>query len=106
MSLLITLDFPPEIEEKLCRDGADIEVEVKEAFLVDLFRRGKLSHYELSQALGCDRFEADAFLKRHGAFEGSWTMPDLEADRQTLQRLLPKDSDAPVRPSVDDEVIT
>jgi len=55
---------------------------------VELFRRGKLSHLELSKVLGLDRFETDAYLKQHNIFEGSLTMEDLEADRQTLERVL------------------
>ena len=59
-----------------------------EAYLLELFRRGQISHYELSQALGLDRFETDAYLKQHKIFEGSLTMEDLEQDRQTLERVL------------------
>ena len=57
---------------------------------MELFRRGKLSHYELSRVLGVDRFETDAYLKRHNVFEGSPTMADLEADRRTLERVMSK----------------
>jgi len=57
---------------------------------LELFRRGKLSHYELSRVLGVDRFETDAYLKRHNVFEGSPTMADLEADRRTLERVMSK----------------
>jgi hypothetical protein len=40
--------------------------------------------------LGLDRFETDAYLKRHNVFEGSLTMADLDADRETLERVLNK----------------
>jgi hypothetical protein len=49
-----------------------------------------LSHYELSSILGLDRFETDAYLKRHKVFEGSLAMDDLEADRQALERVAGK----------------
>lgn len=52
-----------------------------------LFRRGELSHYQLSQVLGLDRFETDAWLKRRGVFEGSPTTADVEQDRLTLDSL-------------------
>jgi hypothetical protein len=42
--------------------------------------------------LGLDRFETDAYVKRHRVFAGSLTMDDLEADRATLQRIMAKDS--------------
>jgi hypothetical protein len=38
-------------------------------------------------SLGLDRFETDAYLKRHNVFEGSLTLEDLEADRDTLGEL-------------------
>lgn len=88
MLLQVELHLPDEVEERLRREGTDLNAEVKEAYLLELFRRGKLSHHELSQALGYDRFETDAFLKEHQILEGSPTMEDLEADRQTLERVL------------------
>lgn len=88
MSLNVTLDLPPEVEAKVRREGGSVDADVKEAYLLELFRRGTLSHYELSQSLGLDRVETDAFLKRHGVFQGSLTREDLEADWQTIQRVV------------------
>jgi hypothetical protein len=91
VSLTITLNLPPDIERKLRAASPDLSDEVQEAYVLELFRRGKLSHYELAQALGLDRTEADAYLKRHNVFEGSMTMDDLDADRRTLDRLFPQE---------------
>jgi predicted HTH domain antitoxin len=88
MALNVILDIPADLEEKLRRDTPDIQAEVKEAYALELFRRGKLSHHDLSRLLGLDRFETSAWLKRHRIFTGSLTMADLEADRQTLERIL------------------
>jgi len=90
MPLNVTLDFPTDVEEKLRRETPNLDADVKEAYALELFRRGRLSHCELSRVLGLDRFETDAYLKRHNVFEGSLTMADLEADRQTLDRVLGK----------------
>jgi predicted HTH domain antitoxin len=87
MTLNITIDLPAELEKKLVRDTTDLSADVKEAYAVELFRRGLLDHYELSRVLGIDRFETDACLKRHEVFNGSLTMKDLEDDYRTLQRL-------------------
>ena len=86
MSLNVTLDLPPEVEAKVRREGGSLDDEVKEAYVLELFRRGTLSHFELSQALELDRIETDTFLKRHGVFEASLRSEDLEADWQTVQR--------------------
>ena len=90
MSVKVTLDWPADLEEKLRREAADLDADVKEAYALELFRRGRLTHYELSRVLGLDRFETDAWLKRHNVFEGSLTMADLEADRETLDRVMGK----------------
>ena len=87
MPLTVTLNLPPDVEEKLRQETPDLDNDVKEAYALELFRRGKLSHYELSRILGLDRFETDAYLKRHNVFEGSLTLGDLEADRDTLREL-------------------
>jgi Uncharacterised protein family (UPF0175) len=90
MSLNITLNLPAEVEEKLRRQSANLDADVKEAYALELFRRGALNHYELSLVLGLDRFETDAYLRRHKVFEGSLTMADLQSDRQTLDRVMGK----------------
>jgi len=90
MPLNVTLDLPADLEEKLRRENPNLAGEVKEAYALELFRQGKLSHYELSRLLGLDHLETDAWLKRRQVFEGSLTMADLEADRQTLDRVLSK----------------
>ena len=88
MALTINLNVPPDLEQKLRAETPNLDADVTEAYLLELFRRGKLSHYELSQALGLDRFETDAYLKQHKIFEGSLTMEDLEEQRETLERVL------------------
>ena len=90
MALRVTLDLPADVEERLRRENPNLDADVKEAYALELFRRGKVSHYELSRILGLDRFETDAYLKRHNVFEGSLTMADLEADRETLERVMGK----------------
>ncbi len=88
MPVKVTFDFPAEVEEKLRRETPNLDADVKEAYALELFRRGKLSHCELSRVLGLDRFATDACLKRHNILEGSPTMEDMEADRRTLERVM------------------
>lgn len=88
MSLNVSFNLPPDVEDRLRRESRDLSADVKEAFALELFRRGDLSHYELSQVLGLDRFETDAWLKRHGVFEGSPTAADIDQDRRTLDSVL------------------
>ena len=88
MSLTVTLNLPPDVEEKLRQETPDLESDVRRTYTLDLFRRGMISHVELSNLLGLDRYETGALLKRHSIFEGSPSMGDLEADRGTLERVM------------------
>lgn len=90
MSLSVSFNLPPEVEDRLRRESRDLNTDVKEAFALELFRRGTLSDYELSQILALDRFETDAWLKRHGVFEGSPTVAEVDEDRRTLDRVTRK----------------
>lgn len=87
MSFTVRFELPPDIEQRLRQEAPDISKEVQEVFVLELFRRGKISHYELSRVLGLDRIEIDVYLKKHAVFEGSLSLKDLEADYQTLQNL-------------------
>jgi hypothetical protein len=86
--MTVHLRLPAEIESRLRSEIADLDVEVTECFALELFRRGQLTHYELSTILGLDRFETDAYLKRHNVFEGSLTLEDLELQDRIASRLI------------------
>lgn len=92
MPLHVALRLPPDIEDRLRRETPDLDAAVTEAYALELFRQGRLSHCELSRVLGLDRHETEAFLKRRHVYEGSLTMADLEADRQTLHRVVERES--------------
>ena len=63
--MAVTIQLPTDVEKRLRAEFADLDTEAKETLALDLFRRGKLSHYELSKVLDLDRVKTDAFLKRH-----------------------------------------
>ena len=83
-----TLPHLPYDAAPLMTPSTAPDAEFREACALELFRRGKLSHYELSKLLGLDRFETDALLKRHNVVEGSLTMDDLDEQGETLDRVL------------------
>ena len=84
----LTIQLPSDVEKRLRADTPNLDLEAKEAVALDLFRKGKVSHYELSRILGLDRFATDAYLKRHNVVEGSLTMEDLNEQGETLNRVL------------------
>ena len=74
----ITFDLPTEIERQLREELYNLDQVAKEAALVELYRQGKLSHYQLATALGLGRLELDGVLKEHGVTEDSITIEELE----------------------------
>jgi predicted HTH domain antitoxin len=87
MSLTVTIELPAELERALRGSESDLGSAAKEALAVSLFRQGRLSHAELGRALGLDRFETEALLKRHQVTGGT-TLADLEVDRSSLEQVL------------------
>jgi len=68
--MTISFEIPPELANELRCDGADLGREAKESFLVELYRRDRIAHHQLAEALGLDRYETDGVLKRHKVSPG------------------------------------
>lgn len=66
--MTLHLHVPPEIEALLKRVSQDPSAEIFASAMVDLHRRKLLSQRQLGEALGLNRFEVDALLKKHGVF--------------------------------------
>jgi hypothetical protein len=74
--MALTIHLPADLEQELRREFVDLEQTAKEALLIELYRQDKLSHHELSLALGIDRLETEAVLKTHNVTE------DLPTDEE------------------------
>lgn len=88
MSLRLTIELPPVLSNALRRTSVDPSRTIVEAIALGLFRQGEITHVELRSALGLDRFETDALLRRHRVFDGSLTAADVDSDRKTLEAVL------------------
>jgi hypothetical protein len=86
--MAVTFQLPGDIEQSLRRELGDLDQAAKEAALVELYRQDKLTHFELSQSLGIERFETDAVLKRHGVTEDLPTAEELAEELRKLKELL------------------
>lgn len=84
----ITLDLPSDVERRLRKTVPNLDTEAREAVALDLFRKESITHFELGQMLGLDRFQTDALLKERGEFAQSLTLADVESDRQSIKELL------------------
>jgi predicted HTH domain antitoxin len=78
--MAITLQIPPDIEEHLRSRLVDLDQAAKEAMAVELYRQGKLTHYELSRLLDLSRYETDGVLKRHNVTEDLPTVEELRRE--------------------------
>jgi predicted HTH domain antitoxin len=87
--MAVTIDIPADAERLLRQAfGDDLERTALEAIAVEAYRGGKLTTYEVQLLLGFeDRWETETWLGGRGVFR-NYGPEDLEADRETLQRVL------------------
>ena len=85
--MTVSFQLPSTIEEQLRRELVDLDQVAKETALVGLYCQEKLTHHELATALGLDRFETEAMLKRHRVTEDCATLEELDQQLTTLRKL-------------------
>lgn len=83
----LTIQLPAELEHNLRREYGNLDQVAKEALLVELYRQDKLAHWELSQAMGLDRFETEALLKQHNVTEDLQSTEEYDAALSRLREL-------------------
>jgi hypothetical protein len=87
--MTVSIEISADAEELLrSAFGSNLSRAALEAMVIEGFRSGKLSRFQAQTVLDFDnRWETEEWLGAHGA-ESSYSMEDLEADRQTLERIL------------------
>ncbi len=85
----ISFEIPGEIEQELSSNRADLNGEAREAFLVDLYRQDRITHHQLSEALGLSRLETEGILKRHQVSSGV-TAEEMRAQAAALRDARPE----------------
>lgn len=88
--MAVSFQLPPELEQDLRQALQDLDGEAREALLVDLYRRGKLSPLALSAALGVDRIELEQVLHKHLVTEDLGSVEDYLADERQLRQIRAK----------------
>ncbi len=76
----VTFELPTQIENTLRRRVADFDAQAKESALVEMYRQGRISHFELAEALGLSRYQVDGVLKRHGVVEDLLTLDEFQQE--------------------------
>ncbi len=85
----ISFELPQDIEGQLGTNGADLSSEAREAYLVELYRQERITHHQLSEALGLSRYETDGILKWHEVSSGP-TLEELQAEIGSLRDVRPE----------------
>ena len=85
--MAVSFQLPTDLEHDLRLELRDLDAEAREALLVSLYRRGKLSHHALSKALGLDRFDTEDVLRKHNVVEDLGTVDDYLSDAATIAKL-------------------
>jgi hypothetical protein len=85
--MALCIELPAELESALRSQVADLDHTAKEAVLIELYRQEKLTHHELSLALGLDRLETDGLLARHGVAAYQPSEAEIEADLARLRQV-------------------
>jgi len=85
----ISFEIPPDIEQELRTNGADLSGEAREAYLVERYRQHRISQHQLAEALGLTRVEADGVLKRHEVWL-ELTPEELAAQAASLRETRPE----------------
>ena len=84
----VNFEIPQDVGGQLRSVGTDLNRLAKEYVLVEFFRRGLVTHAQLTRVLGLDRFETDELLKRHQVMEHSLGHKDVDADVQSINDLI------------------
>ena len=84
--MTITFEIPPNIQQRVQSEGADLNLAAKEAYLIDLYRQGVITHDDLSETLGLGFHQTQQLIKEHGAGD-DFSLEEFEAERALLREL-------------------
>ena len=84
--MTISFEIPRNIEQRVRTEGADPNREAKEVYLIDLYRQERITHDDLSEALGLGFHQIQQLIKEHGAGD-DFTLAEVEAERAVLREM-------------------
>jgi hypothetical protein len=88
-AMTITFEIPRDIVQQIRTNGSDLNDRAREAFLVEMYREHEISHRQLGEALGLERYETDGLLKRYNVGLGM-TLAEMRAEAEALQDVRPE----------------
>ena len=85
--MTITFEVSKEVEEQLHARWGDLSAAAKEALAIESYRARRVSVGFVAKMLGMGVLEAEDWLRRRNVVL-NYTENDLNADEQTLSRIL------------------
>jgi hypothetical protein len=86
MPATIELSLPDNLVRVLGSNAAELPRQALEALVAQTYRAGKLTHAQVGEALGLDRWETDGFLKASQA-QRAWESEEFSADLKNLRSI-------------------
>ena len=83
------ISLPDPLVDILRIENEEVPRKVLEGFVAQLFRTGQISHYQVGQFLGLDRWETDGFLKEAQAYPPEAADQFLQ-DFETVRKIAKK----------------
>jgi hypothetical protein len=83
--MTISFEIPQEIEQQIRADGADLNRDAKEVYLMDQYRHAKITHRQLEEALDLSFHETEELLKERGMGQ-HLDIEEFEAGRSFLRK--------------------
>jgi hypothetical protein len=83
--MTIAFEIPGDIERQIRADGADLNRDAKEVYLMEQYRRARITHRQLEDALELSFHETEQLLKQRGLGQ-DLDIEEFEATRQLLRK--------------------
>lgn len=84
----ISFEIPPDIEDLLRPDLDDLDIKARDAFLLELYREGRISHALLRESLGLSFHESERLIKDRGMGQ-DLSLDEFEEGRAALRASRP-----------------
>jgi hypothetical protein len=83
--MTISFELSQDIEQQIRTNGADLNRDAKEVYLMEQYRQANLSHRQLQEALGLSFQETEELLKQRGLGQDI-DIGEFEAGRNLLRK--------------------
>ena len=82
--MTIAFEIPRDIEQQIGTDGADLNRDAKEVYLMEQYRQARITHRQLEDALELSFHETEQLLKQRGLGQ-DLDIEEFEAGRDVLR---------------------